>query len=138
MSLPNSTRFNLYPFTIAFLLIAIGSTSLPATLKIDFQVFRWVNLTVFLATIFSYFFYRKAVGNKNPHSFITMVYLGMLVKMLLLLFAAFIYIYTAGKNVNKPAILAGMAAYLIYTSIEMYLILRLNKPKGNAKERSAS
>ena len=78
------------------------------------------------------------MGNKSPHAFITMVYLGMFVKMLLLLFAAFIYIYTAGKNVNKPAILAGMGAYLIYTSIEMYLILRLNKQKENAEERSSS
>ena len=135
---PLEKRISFMPFTVSFLLIAFGSPYVLNSFKVDPFVFKWVNLTVFLATILSFFFYRKAIGNKNPHNFFQMVYLGMFVKMLILLFAAFLYIYIAGKSVNKPAILAGMAAYLIYSTIEMYLILQLNKKKGNAEERSAS
>lgn len=133
---PLDKRISFLPFTLSFLLLAIGAPYFLSNLKVDLVVFKWVNLTVFLATLLSFFFYRKAIGNKNPHSFFQMVYLGMFVKMLILLFAAFLYIYLAGKSVNKPAILAGMGAYLIYSTIEMYLILKLNKKKGNAEERS--
>jgi len=62
----------------------------------------------------------------------------MFLKMLICLIAAFAYIATFGKNVNKPAIFGCMFLYFLYTFVEVSILLRLSKEQKNAQTGSPS
>ena len=55
----------------------------------------------------------------------------MMIKMLLCLFTAFIYIRMAGKEVNKPAVIGCLLIYLIYTLVEVVSLTKLSKQNTN-------
>jgi hypothetical protein len=61
-----------------------------------------------------------------------MIYGGMFLKMMICLFAAFIYIMVAGKTVNKGAIIVCLFLYLVYSSVEIILLLKQSKQRKNA------
>lgn len=119
------------------LLVAILSTSLMIIFrdklvgwKMNTDVLIWGNLILFIATISSFYFFYRSLA-KRALAFLNMVYLGLFVKLGLCLMASFLYIYIAGKSVNKPAILALMGLYLIYTFIELMIITRLGREQQN-------
>lgn len=90
------------------------------------------NLVLFVATGVSFFLYYKALRNNNVQIFLRMIYGGMFLKMMICLFAAFIYIMVAGKAVNKGAIIVCLFLYLIYSSVEIVLLLKQSKQRKNA------
>lgn len=90
------------------------------------------NLVLFIATSVSFFLYYKALRNNNVQAFLRMIYGGMFLKMMICLFTAFIYIAVAGKGVNKGGIIACLFLYLVYSSIEIVLLLKESKVKKNA------
>ncbi len=100
--------------------------------KIDARVVLWGNIILFLASGLSFYFYQKSIANKQPYGFLNYIYAGILVKMMLCLVAAFIYIKMSGKSVNKPAIFACMFLYLVYTAVEMAILVKLSKQQKNA------
>jgi hypothetical protein len=46
--------------------------------------------------------------------------------------AAFIYILASGKDLNKPALFGSMALYLVYTFVELSVIMKQSNAKKNA------
>jgi hypothetical protein len=90
------------------------------------------NFVLFIATTVSFFLYYKALRNNNVQAFLRMIYGGMFLKMMICLFTAFIYIAVAGKSVNKGAIITCLFLYLVYSSIEIVLLLKESKVKKNA------
>lgn len=119
------------------LLIAIMSTALMiifreklANWNMNTDVLIWGNLILFIATISSFYFFYRSLA-KRSLAFLNMVYMGLFVKLGLCLMASFLYIYLAGKSVNKPAILALMGLYLVYTFIELMIITRLGREQQN-------
>ena len=119
------------------LLVAIMTTSLMIIFrdqlvgwKMNTDVLIWGNLILFIATISSFYFFYRSLA-KRSLAFLNMVYMGLFVKLGLCLMASFLYIYIAGKSVNKPAILALMGLYLIYTFIELMIITRLGRAQQN-------
>ena len=98
--------------------------------KMNTDVLIWGNLVLFIATISSFYFFYRSLA-KRSLAFLNMVYMGLFVKLGLCLMASFLYIYLAGKSVNKPAILALMALYLVYTFIELMIITRLGREQQN-------
>ena len=119
------------------LLIAIMSTALMiifreklAIWNMNTDVLIWGNLILFIATISSFYFFYRSLA-KRSLAFLNMVYMGLFVKLGLCLMASFLYIYLAGKSVNKPAILALMGLYLVYTFIELMIITRLGREQQN-------
>jgi len=108
------------------------------TLSVDRDVLVIGNSILFIATLLSFFLYSRALKNNQPHKFLKYIYGGMFLKMLICLIAAFAYIATFGKNVNKPAIFVCMFLYFLYTFVEVSILLRLSKEQKNAQTGSSS
>ncbi len=85
------------------------------------------NILLFLVTLFSFLLYRKALLAANTHAFLRNVYSGMLLKLFTCIFAAFVYIATAGSDVNKAGIFVLMFLYLLYTFLEIAIVLRISR-----------
>lgn len=98
--------------------------------KMDPDVLIAGNLILFIATLVSFYFFYKSLA-KRALAFLNMVYMGLFVKLGLCLMASFIYIYIAGKAANKPAILALMGLYLLYTFVELMIITKLGRQQQN-------
>jgi hypothetical protein len=90
------------------------------------------NLVLFLATGTSFFLYYKALRNNNVQAFLRMIYGGMFLKMMICLFSTFIYIMIAGKSVNKAGIIVCLFLYLVYSFVEIVLLLKQSKQRKNA------
>ena len=106
--------------------------NLAARWNIDTDIVIIGNLVLFIATAVSFFLYYKALRNNNVQAFLRMIYGGMLLKMMICMFSAFIYIAVAGKSVNKGGIITCLFLYLIYSTTEIVLLLKESKVKKNA------
>jgi hypothetical protein len=90
------------------------------------------NLLLLVVTMISYLLLARGSQSSSPHSFIRAMYASFIVKFFVIAVSAFIYIMMAGKNVNKPALVTCMFLYVVYTFIEVALLLKLLKKKKNA------
>ena len=106
--------------------------NLAARWDIDANIVIIGNLVLFIATGVSFFLYYKALRNNNVQAFLRMIYGGMFLKMMICMFSAFIYIAVAGKSVNKGGIITCLFLYLVYSSMEIVLLLKESKVKKNA------
>lgn len=95
----------------------------------DTMVIAIGNIVLFAITFISYLMCVKALYAKNNHVFFRLVYGSFIIKLLLLAAAAFIYIMTAQKQVNKPALFLCMGLYLVYTFIEVSALMKFTRPK---------
>ncbi len=97
----------------------------------DWQVLSGGNLIIYLVTAISIHLLNKGLHAGNTQAFLRNAYSGILVRLFTLALAAFIYILAAGKNMNKPALFACMGLYLIYSFVEMYIVMKESKRKKN-------
>lgn len=113
-------------FIIITALLIIGRARL-AQWNIDGNVLMIGNLVLFAATALSFFLFSRSMGTKNAQAIVRTVYTGVLSKMMVCLVAVFIYISIAGKGVNKAGIFGCMVLYLLYTTIEVAILMKLSK-----------
>jgi hypothetical protein len=118
-------------FALSSILIVAGEVKLAAW-NIDPKVLLAGNGVLFLATAISFLLYTKALRNPNVQFFLRMLYSSLLVKMFLCLAATFIYVMLAGRGVNKLAVITCFVLYVIYTFVEVKIIMRLSKFQKNA------
>ena len=85
------------------------------------------NLVLFFVTAVSFFLYRKALLAANTQVFLRNVYSGMMLKLFVCMIAVFIYISASGGQVNKPGLFTVMFLYLVYTFIEVAIVLKQSK-----------
>jgi hypothetical protein len=90
------------------------------------------NLFLFLITLLSYVMAKRGLTNPNPHAFVRSVYSSILLKLFVSLIAAFIYIATTKKDLNKPAFFTLMGLYLVYTFLEVSVLTKALKQQKNA------
>jgi hypothetical protein len=90
------------------------------------------NLVLFAATLLSFFFARRGLVSENAQAFVRSVYISIMIKLLIAIIAAIIYIFLFRRNLNKPALFACMGLYLVYTFIEVSVLTKLLKEKKNA------
>lgn len=121
-------------FTIVFFIVP----SLDVLWNMDRRVMLVGNSILFLATFVSFYFYSKSLSNNNVHAFLRMIYGGMFAKMLICLFAAFIYIMIVKKDVSKGAIFGCMFLYFVYTFVEISIVMKLSRKEKYVKDRSAA
>ena len=123
------------PISIAFFICSIGITvgrSLLLRWNTDFGVLLTANAILYGVTYISFILYSKALRNTNIQVFIRMVYGSLLVKMLVCLLAVVLYALLAGP-VNRNAILGSFVLYILYTYLEVKVLLKLSKkPSKNA------
>jgi hypothetical protein len=89
------------------------------------------NLLLFVITLLSFLLAQKGLKNPNPHAFVRSVYSSMMIKLFLCIIAAFIYISIYRDNLSKPALFTCMGLYLVYTFMEVSILMKLLKGKTN-------
>ena len=124
------------PLVIVFLisagLILIFRNSL-AGVGFDWQVLSGGNLFIYVVTMVSMHMLSEGMKAANTHAFLSKVYGGILIKLFACAIGAFVYIFIAGKNLNKPALFACMALYLVYTFVELSVIMKQSNQKKNVQ-----
>lgn len=85
------------------------------------------NLILMLATLLSVIFLTRSLREKKGYALLKNVYAGIILKLGICAAAAFIYIITQRKNVDKAALAICGLLYILYTTLEVYVILKLNK-----------
>ncbi len=99
----------------------------------DWQVLSSGNIFVYLVTAVSLHLLSKGMNAPDTNAFLKNAYGAILIKLFACAAAAFIYIIISGKNLNKPALFASMGLYLIYTFIELSVIMKDSNARKNVK-----
>lgn len=123
-------RFLVIFLVLSMILLILKNRS--AGQDIDYTVLLAGNTILFLATILSFFFYKKALHNNNPHAFVRNVYGGMLLKMMICIAAALVYILLERNTVSKFALFGCFGLYIIYTFVEVKILMQLSKQQKDA------
>jgi hypothetical protein len=117
-------------FVVINLLLLIFKDGLNARgMQINFVFVA--NAILFLLSSFGFFIQTKSATSTNINAFIRGLYSSLLMKMFVIVAAIFIYIFVTGGEVNKAAIFASMAIYLLYTSIEVVQLMKIARKKPN-------
>lgn len=95
----------------------------------SFQVLLLGNGFLYLLSIISLVFQKKATIAASPQISIRYFYISFLIKLILVAIVALIYARIADK-VNKRAVIACMIIYLGYTFLEISLLLKAGKQKN--------
>ena len=124
----------LLPLVILFFFINIVLALLKIFIVRDIQYpVLWVgNAILFLASLLSFYLYRRALLDNNAHVFLRLVYGGMILKMGICLAAALVYILMTHGGVSKTAVLECFGLYFLYTFVEMKKLMQLSKQQKNA------
>lgn len=123
---------SMLPLVIVFLVIGICIIAFRQQLLLnglDWQVLLGGNIFIYLVTVVSMHLLNKGLNAINTQAFIRHAYSGILIKLFACAGAAFAYILYAGKSLNKASLFACMGLYLIYTFIELRIILQQSKAK---------
>ena len=97
---------------------------------VDYRVLLTGNFLLFGVTAVSFFLYTKGLRNQNVHAFVRVMYGSLLVKFFVCLVAVLIYAMVARATVNRNGILGCFVLYLLYTFLEVRILLQ--KSKKNA------
>lgn len=123
------------PLIILFVLVnAISILLNPLFInhQIDNLVVIGANTLLFFISVISLSMQLKSVNNSNPHAMVRGVMGSVVLKLFVLGTAAFLYLYASGESKSVNALFISMALYLIYTWLEVRLVLRLNPPKNGS------
>lgn len=126
--------FNKTVSPLVFVFLVIGALILLTRKQLaqygaDWQVLSGGNLFIYLVTIVSMHLLTKGLQASQTHAFLRNAYSGILVKLFGCATAAFIYIAVAGPTLSKKALFILMGLYLVYSFVEMRIILRESKQK---------
>lgn len=89
------------------------------------------NLLLFIVLLLSFIISQRSLKSENPNAFVRAMYGSFIIKFFVLALAAFIYIIITKQSVNKPALIACMGLYIVYTVFEVSSLMRLLKQKKN-------
>ncbi len=115
-------------FILTSLLILAGHGFL-AERKTDPSVLLVGNGLLFLVTAVSFYLYSKGLHNNNIQAFLRVMYGSLLVKFFVCLVAVLIYGAVARQAVNRNGILGCFVLYMLYTFLEVRILLYLSKKK---------
>ena len=85
------------------------------------------NLILFVITLISFLLTKRGISHNNPNVFVRSVYGSMMVKLFGGMIAAFIYISMNKGNLNKPAFFTCMGLFLVYTFMEVGVLMKMLK-----------
>ena len=122
------------PLVIAFLGIGIAILIFRNFLQqhnIDWQVLSGSNLFIYLVTVISTNMLTSGLNAANTQLFLRKAYGGIMLKLFACAGAAFMYILVLGKGLNKGALFISMGLYLVYTFIELRVIMKQSQQKKN-------
>lgn len=124
-----------FPIVIFFVLLNgffISGKNLLLRWNVNEDVLIAGNLLLFIITLISFVLAQRGLNNPNPYAFVRSVYLSVMLKLFICIIAAFIYISIYKTSLNKPALFICMGLYLVYTFMEVALLMKLLKQNRNA------
>ena len=110
----------------------IAGKSLLRKWGVDPDVLVIGNSVLFISSFFSFLISQRGLKSTNPHAFVRSVYGSFIIKFFFCITAAFIYIMSEKKNINKPALFICMGLYLVYSFLEVGVLTKQLKQKKNA------
>lgn len=125
---------SVFPLVLLFLVIATPTLIFRNFLNqhgFDWQVLNGGNIFLYIITSFSMSLLREGMEATTTQRFLTKVYGSILLKLFACAIAALIYIFIKKTQLNKPAFFTLMGLYLVYTFVEMKLIM---KPSNQKKD----
>lgn len=125
----------LRPMILVFILLNaffIAGKNTLARWGVDQSVLIAGNLILFVVSLASFLLTRRSLASVNPNAFVRAMYGSFMIKFFVCAIAAFAYIMVVKKGVNKPALIACMALYIVYTAIEVASLTKLLKQRKNA------
>lgn len=125
----------LIPLILLFVIIEAGILVFSQSLiqkNISPNVLSGGNIILFLLTVITCLWQKKALNNSNPNVFIRSVMSGILLKMVVAVMIILIYVNMSGEDFNRRGIFSVMILYFLYLSVEVITISKLNKA-GNVK-----
>ncbi|KIC94156.1 hypothetical protein OI18_14340 [Flavihumibacter solisilvae] len=96
-------------------------------LGVDTAILLTGNLILFVIFLLSFVMHARSAENSSTPAFLRSVYGGMLLKLFGGATAAFVYIFLFRDKVNKPALFGCMFLYMLYTFIELRVVLKKSK-----------
>jgi hypothetical protein len=132
-------RKALLPIAILFIVVNTLCLSLGGRLRtmgLDTEVLILGNLAVFAVTGLSAWILLRGLRTAKTMAFIRSVYTSFIVKFFLVAVAVLVYAWLAGDALNRPAVFLTMFLYLLYTFLEVKVLLTLMKEKPDVQERS--
>lgn len=87
------------------------------------------NLILFVATLLSFLVYLRSLKTASGGAALRGMYGSFIIKFFICLVAAVAYIMIAKKEVNKPALIACMGLYIVYTVIEVSSLQKILRQK---------
>lgn len=88
------------------------------------------NVILFVMTMFSLHLLDKGMRASGTSAFLRFVYGSFMVKFFIVVFSMLIYGFLNRKQINKPALFSLMFLYLVYTFMEIGILMR---NQGNEK-----
>jgi hypothetical protein len=91
------------------------------------------NAFLVLLIVFSFIITRKSLEARNPNVFLRAIYGSFIIKFFAIALLAFVYIVVVSREkVNKPAVIASLGMYVLYTALEVRALMQLlKKPKDD-------
>ena len=123
------------PILLFFILLNaffISGKSILQKWNMDQDIVIIGNAILFIITLISFLLALRGLNNSNPHAFVRSVYMSVMLKLFVCMIAAFIYISMYKANLNKPALFTCMGLYLVYTFMEVGVLMKMLKQKKNA------
>lgn len=122
------------PVVLLFVIVnsfAFSAGNMMRRWNMDQDVLIAGNLLLFAVTFFSFLLAEGGLQKKNPHAFVRAIYSSTMIKLLLCIVAAFVYMAVNKGNLNKAALFTCMGLYLVYTFLEVFILMKLLKQKKN-------
>lgn len=130
----NSRIKNVFPLIVTFLVLVtavlITRFLFAGRGGVDYTVVMAANCLFFFVSLLVFRMQYNAMHNSNPNVFIRSVMSGMIIKVFVCIGAVVGYYFLSRENFNKPAVYTGMVIYIIYLTVEVRTIMKLNKSKN--------
>lgn len=109
------------------LLIVFKISMSKAGFDVDFVLIA--NVILFILSALGFYIQHQQLKSPNPNAFVRGIYGSTLLKLMVIMAALLIFIVASGGTVNKKAIFLSMAIYVLYTTIEVVLLMKMVRTK---------
>ncbi|NCW87720.1 MAG: hypothetical protein EBV71_02365 [Chitinophagia bacterium] len=130
---------SLFPFLVLYFIIWTvfkASHSWLIAHQVDLNVAKGAHVLIWLLTMVSYLITQKSFANPNPQASVRAIMISFMIKFFVIALAAFVYIFLQRKMVNLPALYLAGLFYILYTTMEVRLLLKQLNNRSDAEKRS--
>ena len=122
---------SLFLVFLLFFVLIFTSKNFLAAHYIDIRVLLFANVFFLFMSLISFLLQLNGMKHNNPNVFVRSVMGSMMLKMMATIVAVAAYVLATGNQFNKRGIFVSLFLYLIFLSVEVFTIMKLNK-KQNA------